>query len=201
MNYLDILIALALIASGVAGYKNGFFKTIFAIVGNIGGAIGGLLLSLNIMGDWALDTKKVGIAIASIFLGSFIGRVIASAVTKGLKATIIRGPLAFIDQIAGAALSLARTVIFIFLIGAILSWSPWQSGKDAVAESSLYPKIEQNLPDCSVLSLAWHSAARNAEKSCSPTSACAASIIRPASSGRNTQPARPAHSGERTGWL
>ena len=146
MNYLDILIALALIASGVAGYKNGFFKTIFAIVGNIGGAIGGLLLSLNIMGDWALDTKKVGIAIASIFLGSFIGRVIASSVTKGLKATIIRGPLAFIDQIAGAALSLARTVIFIFLIGAILSWSPWQSGKDAVAESSLYPKIEQNLP-------------------------------------------------------
>jgi uncharacterized membrane protein required for colicin V production len=146
MNYLDILIALALIASGVAGYKNGFFKTIFAIVGNIGGAIGGLLLSLNIMGDWALDTKKVGIAIASIFLGSFIGRVIASAVTKGLKATIIRGPLAFIDQIAGAALSLARTVIFIFLIGAILSWSPWQNGKDAVAESSLYPKIEQNLP-------------------------------------------------------
>lgn len=146
MNYLDILIALVLIASGVAGYKNGFFKTIFAIVGNIGGAIGGLLLSLNIMGDWALDTKKVGIAIASIFLGSFIGRVIASAVTKGLKATIIRGPLAFIDQIAGAALSLARTVIFIFLIGAILSWSPWQSGKDAVAESSLYPKIEQNLP-------------------------------------------------------
>ena len=146
MNYLDILIALALIASGVAGYKNGFFKTIFAIVGNIGGAIGGLLLSLNIMGDWALDTKKVGIAIASIFLGSFIGRVIASAVTKGLKTTIIRGPLAFIDQIAGAVLSLARTVIFIFLIGAILSWSPWQSGKDAVAESSLYPKIEQNLP-------------------------------------------------------
>jgi hypothetical protein len=27
-----------------------------------------------------------------------------------------------------------------------LSWSPWQNGKDAVAESSLYPKIEQNLP-------------------------------------------------------
>lgn len=146
MNYLDILIALALIASGVAGYKNGFFKTIFAVVGNIGGAILGLLLILNVMSDWALDAKKVGIAIASIFLGSFIGRVIASAVTKGLKATIIRGPLAFIDQIAGAALSLARTFIFIFLIGAILSWSPWQSGKDAVTESDLYPKIESNLP-------------------------------------------------------
>jgi uncharacterized membrane protein required for colicin V production len=63
-----------------------------------------------------------------------------------LKATIIRGPLAFIDQIAGAGLSLARTVIFVFLIGAILAWSPWQSGKDAIAESDLYPKIESNLP-------------------------------------------------------
>ena len=98
------------------------------------------------MGDWALDGKKVGIAIASIFLGSVIGHVIARAVTKGLKATIIRGPLAFIDQIAGAALHLVRTVIFIFLIGVILTWAPWQSGKDAIAGSDLYPKIESNLP-------------------------------------------------------
>lgn len=146
MNYLDIVIVLALIASFASGFKNGFLKTIFAIIGNIGGAILGLLLVLNLMGNWALDSKKIGIAIASIFLGSFVGRIIASAVTKGLKATIIRGPLAFIDQIAGAALSLARTFIFIFLIGAILSWSPWQSGKDAVTESDLYPKIESNLP-------------------------------------------------------
>jgi uncharacterized membrane protein required for colicin V production len=146
MNYVDILIILALLASFASGYKSGFLKTIFAVVGNIGGAILGLLLALNLMGDWALDGKKVGIAIASIFLGSFIGRVIASAVTKGLKATIIRGPLAFIDQIAGAALSLARTIIFIFLIGAVLTWSPWQSGKTAIAGSDLYPKIESNLP-------------------------------------------------------
>jgi len=146
MNYVDILIVLAVIASFVSGYKNGFFKTIFAVIGNIGGAILGLLLALNLMGDWALDGKKVGIAIASIFLGSFIGRFIAGALTKGLKATIIRGPLAFIDQIAGAALHVARTVIFVFLIGAILTWAPWQSGKDAIAESDLYPKIESNLP-------------------------------------------------------
>ena len=146
MNYVDILIVLAVVLSFISGYKNGFLKTIFAVIGNIGGAILGLLLALNLMGDWALDGKKVGIAIASIFLGSIIGRVIASAVTKGLKATIIRGPLAFIDQIAGAALHLVRTVIFIFLIGAILTWAPWQSGKDAIAGSDLYPRIESNLP-------------------------------------------------------
>ncbi len=146
MNYVDILIALALVASFTAGYKSGFLKSIFSVIGNIGGAVLGLLLALNLMDDWVLDGKKVGIAIASIFLGSLIGRVIAKAATKGLKATIIRGPLAFIDQIAGAALHLVRTVIFIFLIGAILTWSPWQGGKDAIAGSDLYPKIESNLP-------------------------------------------------------
>jgi uncharacterized membrane protein required for colicin V production len=146
VNYVDILIVLAVLASFVSGYKNGFFKTIFAVIGNIGGAVLGLLLALNLMGDWALDGKKVGIAITSIFLGSLIGRVIAKAVTKGLKATIIRGPLAFVDQIAGAALHLVRTVLFIFLIGAVLTWSPWQSGKDAIADSDLYSKIESNLP-------------------------------------------------------
>ena len=146
MNYVDILIVIAVLASFVSGYKSGFFKTVFAVIGNIGGAIAGLLLALNLMGDWALDGKKVGVAIVSIFLGSLIGRVLAKVVTKGLKATIIRGPLAFLDQIAGAALHLVRTIIFIFLIGAVLTWSPWQSGKDAIADSDLYPKIENNLP-------------------------------------------------------
>ena len=146
MNFVDIAIVVAVVTSFIAGYRSGFLKTIFAVIGNIGGAIVGLLIALNVMGDWALDSKKVGIAFLSIFVGSFAGRFLAKLVTKGLKATVIRGPLAFLDQIAGAALSLLRTVIFIFLIGAILTWSPWQSGKDAIAGSDLYPRIESNLP-------------------------------------------------------
>jgi uncharacterized membrane protein required for colicin V production len=146
VNYIDIAIVVVVIASFIAGYRNGFLKTIFAVIGNIGGAIVGLLLALNVMGDWALDSKKVGIAFLSIFVGSFAGRFLAKLVTKGLKATVIRGPLAFLDQIAGAALSLLRALIFIFLIGAVLTWSPWQSGKDAIAKSDLYPRIESSLP-------------------------------------------------------
>lgn len=146
MNYVDILIVLALLASFISGYRNGFLKTIFAVIGNIGGAVLGLLIALNLMGEWALDGKKVGIAFLSIFLGAFVGRFIAKIVTKGLKATVMRGPLSFLDDIAGAALSLLRTLIFIFLIGAVLTWAPWQSGKDAIAESDLYPRIESNLP-------------------------------------------------------
>lgn len=146
MNFVDIAIVLAVVTSFIAGYRSGFLKTIFAVIGNIGGAIVGLLLALNVMGDWALDSKKVGIAFLSIFVGSFAGRFLAKLVTKGLKATVIRGPLAFLDQIAGAALSLVRALIFIFLIGAVLTWSPWQSGKDAIAKSNLYPRIESSLP-------------------------------------------------------
>ena len=146
MNFVDIAIVVAVVTSFIAGYRSGFLKTIFAVIGNIGGAIVGLLIALNVMGDWALDSKKVGIAFLSIFVGSFAGRFLAKLVTKGLKATVIRGPLAFLDQIAGAALSLLRALIFIFLIGAVLTWSPWQSGKDAIAGSDLYPRIESNLP-------------------------------------------------------
>ena len=146
MNFVDIAIVVAVVTSFIAGYRSGFLKTIFAVIGNIGGAIVGLLIALNVMGDWALDSKKVGIAFLSIFVGSFAGRFLATLVTKGLKATVIRGPLAFLDQIAGAALSLLRALIFIFLIGAVLTWSPWQSGKEAIAKSELYPRIESSLP-------------------------------------------------------
>ena len=49
--------------------------------------------------------------------------------------------------------------------------------------------------------LAWHSEERNAEKSWVPSKCCAAAGMASTVSGRNTQPARPASSGERTGSL
>jgi uncharacterized membrane protein required for colicin V production len=142
----DVVIAIVVAFSLFSGYRQGFLKSIFSIIGNIGGAILGLLLALNYMSDWSLDGKKISIALASIFIGTAIGKLLATLVTKGLKATIIRGPLAFFDHIAGAAISVARAVIIIFLVGAVLTWAPWQGGKDAINESSLYPKIEENLP-------------------------------------------------------
>lgn len=47
----------------------------------------------------------------------------------------------------------------------------------------------------------WHSAARNAEKSCSPKSKSAPFRIHSISSGLKTHPARFFHNGERTGLL
>ena len=52
MNYVDILIILAVLASFVSGYKRGFFKTIFAVIGNVGGAILGLLLTPYFFNRW-----------------------------------------------------------------------------------------------------------------------------------------------------
>ena len=58
--FIDIIIAAAVLISGVIGYKNGFIRTIFKFVGYIAGGVLGIYFSLKISHDWALDFKRIG---------------------------------------------------------------------------------------------------------------------------------------------
>lgn len=143
---VDILIVVALIASAILGYRNGLMSTLFKSIGYLAGGLLGFYLSLNQTHGWNLDIKKVGIIIAAIALGGWVGSFAGAAVAKGFRATLFRGPLAFLDSILGASVEIARTVIVIYLIASILLWSPINFGKEAVRQSALYPKIESKLP-------------------------------------------------------
>lgn len=143
---IDLLITAAVVASAIIGYRTGFMSTLFKTLGYVAGGVLGLYLSLNYTHSWGLDFKRVGIVIAAIALGGFIGSFAGQAVARGFRATLIRGPLGFIDNLLGAALEIVRAIVVIYLIASVLVWAPWQTGKDAIAESSIYPKIEQKLP-------------------------------------------------------
>lgn len=143
---VDLIIVATVAGSTILGYRTGFMSTLFKTIGYIGGGVLGLYLSLNFTHEWSLDLKRVGLTIAAIVFGGFAGSFAGQAVARGFRATLIRGPLGFIDNLLGAALEIVRTVVVIYLIASVLLWSPWQSGKDAIGESRIYPKIEAKLP-------------------------------------------------------
>jgi len=143
---VDLVIAVAAIASAYIGFRNGFMKTLFRTIGYVAGGLLALYLSLNYTHAWSLDYKRVGLVIAAIALGGYIGSFSGQAVARGFRATLIRGPLGFIDNLLGAIVEVVRTIIVVYLIASVLLWSPWQSAKSAIAESTIYEKIDAKLP-------------------------------------------------------
>ena len=143
---LDVVIAAAVLFSGVIGYKNGFIRTIFKFVGYIAGGVLGIYLALKISHDWALDFNRIWFVIIAIVSSGSVGSFSGGALAKGLRATIFRGPLAFVDSLAGAALEIIRVILVTYLIATVLLWSPWESVQNQVAKSQILAKVQPYIP-------------------------------------------------------
>jgi len=142
----DIIIAASLIFSAVLGYRNGFIRTVFKLIGYVAGGVLGIYFALQYSDDWALDIKRIGFVIIAIIGGGFIGSLAGGVLAKGLRSTIVRGPLAFLDSATGAALEIVRTVIILYLIATVLLWSPWNAVQDQVSSSKILPKVQPYIP-------------------------------------------------------
>jgi hypothetical protein len=58
----------------------------------------------------------------------------------------MRGPLRWIDSLAGATLEVGKTLFFFYLIGTILLWTPWATGQNQISESRIYLEISNRAP-------------------------------------------------------
>jgi uncharacterized membrane protein required for colicin V production len=143
---VDLVILGSILATSIIGYRNGLIRTLFKFVGFVLGGVLGIYLSLRFSHSWTLDVKRIGFVIIAIVAGGYLCSFLAGALAKGMRATIFRGPLAFIDSVAGAALEVARTVIALYLIATVLLWSPWESAQNQIIESKILPKIQPYIP-------------------------------------------------------
>jgi uncharacterized membrane protein required for colicin V production len=143
---VDLVVIAAVVITAVLGFRNGFIRTLFKFVGFVLGGVLGIYLSLKYSHDWALDIKRIGFVIIAIVGGGYICSFVGSQLAKGLRATIFRGPLAFIDSMAGAALEIIRTVIALYLIATVLLWSPWEGAQNLITESKILAKVQPFIP-------------------------------------------------------
>ena len=143
---VDLVILGSILATSIIGYRNGLIRTLFKFVGFVLGGVLGIYLSLQFSHSWTLDVKRIGFVIIAIVAGGYLCSFLAGALAKGMRATIFRGPLAFIDSVAGATLEVARTVIALYLIATVLLWSPWESAQNQITESKILPKIQPYIP-------------------------------------------------------
>ncbi len=134
----DALFALIAIGALVTGYKNGLIKTILRGALFIAGGIAAMY--------FVVESNKSGWLIVAIIAGAYAGAFVGTLVAKSLRLTIVRGPLRLADSLLGAVLEVSKYVLLFFIIGTILVYTPWQTGKNQVAESKVYAELNTHAP-------------------------------------------------------
>ena len=134
----DIAFSLMVIGAFITGYRNGLVTTILRTVFFVAGGIAGMYLVVHY--------NKSGWLIAAIIGGAYLAAFVGTMIAKALKITLIRGPLRWIDNLAGGLFEGAKYVLLFYVIGTILLWAPWVPGQNAVSESAIYNQIDQNAP-------------------------------------------------------
>ena len=134
----DLLFLGFAIAALVTGYKNGLIKTLLRGALFIVGGIAGMY--------FVVERNQSGWLIVAIIAGAYAGAFVGTIVAKSLRLTILRGPLRLADSLLGAALEVVKYILLFFIIGTILAFAPWSTGKEQIAASRVYAEMNERAP-------------------------------------------------------
>ncbi len=146
MNYFDLIISIAFIATGLRGFKNGLLQSIFKTIGYIAGGVVGVAIAVEVMSKWSNTLAKAGGAIILILLLATIGEFIFGKVGLGFRKVLLITPLKFIDSLLGALLSITRIAFITYLLAVILVATPWSFGDKYITPSKFYTYTDSHLP-------------------------------------------------------
>ncbi len=148
MNLFDLLAVVVVLAAVIAGTRTGALPQI----GGIAGAVGGLVLSLN-LAPWLVSettglqpVPRVLVVLGAIIAAVLIGEAIGSSVGRSVGDRIGQGVLSGVDRVAGAVLGAAQAILIIWLAGGLLAVGPLPSVGRTASESFSMHVIDAYLP-------------------------------------------------------
>ena len=143
MNWLDFVLALILIASGVAGFRRGFSRQIIALIS----VVVALLLGLwfyGIVGMYLTpyaSSRTIADAggFAVVFCGVLLlGTLVSFVVGRFLHVT----GLTIVDQFLGAGFGLLRGLVFaIAIVMGVMAFSRGDKPPEAIVNSRMAPYV------------------------------------------------------------
>ena len=145
-NWVDIGLAALILLSFYRGYRAGFLKSIFSMIGYVGGGVLGLAISWNYLKDWDGVLQKFGALILAIAVGSAVGQMILIKFAGFFHKKILFGPFKWLDSLLGAAFSILRIVLMAYLVAVVCLATPWQWADKNIPTSGIYQVIDKYTP-------------------------------------------------------
>jgi uncharacterized membrane protein required for colicin V production len=145
-HVVDAILLIALIASFIRGYRAGFLASIFSMIGFVGGGLLGLYLALHIIKNWGGVVGHLFLIVAVVSIGSAIGERIMKSFAKFFHGKILFGPFKWIDSLLGAAFSIIRTAILLYIMAVLLLATPWSWAHQNIPISQSYKYVQKAMP-------------------------------------------------------
>jgi len=145
-NWVDIVLALLIFGSFIRGYRAGFLKSIFSLVGYIGGGVIGLALGWKYLQSWQNIFGKFALLLLAISVGASLGQWLLSKFAKFFHDLILFGPFKWLDSLLGAAFSVISIALMAYLVATICLATSWQWADKNIPDSGIYQEIDKYTP-------------------------------------------------------
>ena len=140
------VLALLILGAFIHGYRAGFLKSIFSLVGYVGGGVLGLALGWNYLQDWQNVFGKFALLLLAISIGASIGQWLLSKFAEFFHKKLLLGPIKWLDSLLGAAFSVIRIALMVYLVATICLATPWQWADKNIPTSRIYQEIDTYTP-------------------------------------------------------
>ena len=146
-DLLDLILVVLAAAFAVAGYRQGFIVGMLSCIGFLAGAAVGATFS-PALAKFLVHTpaQQALVAIIVVFIAAMIGQLLASLLGVALRSRVTWRPVAVVDSLGGAAVSVLSVLLIAWFIGSAVINAPFPSVARQVKSSEVLRGVGQFMP-------------------------------------------------------
>jgi S1-C subfamily serine protease len=146
-DLLDLILIALAAAFAVAGYRQGFIIGVLSFVGFLGGAAVGAVFSPAIARALVSGpARQALVAIVVVFIAAMIGQLVASLAGAAVRSRVTWRPVAFLDAVGGAVVSVISVLLIAWLIGSAVANAPFPAVSGQVSGSVVLRGVDRIMP-------------------------------------------------------
>jgi S1-C subfamily serine protease len=144
---LDLILIVLAAAFAVAGYRQGFIVGMLSCIGFLAGAAIGATFSPALAKFLVhTPTQQALVAIIVVFITAMIGQLVASLAGVAVRSHVTWRPVAVVDSLGGAAVSVVSVLLIAWFIGSAAADAPFPSIARQVRSSEVLRGVNQVMP-------------------------------------------------------
>jgi S1-C subfamily serine protease len=146
VNILDLIIIVAAVAYGLAGFRNGAVVGVLSMLGFFTGAVVGAQLAGPIGSQLVDGRAQVPVAIVCVLVFAVIGQLIGMWVGSLVRARFVRARGRAVDAGVGSLLGVASVLFVAWMVAVPLASSPYPRLAAQASHSSIVRGVNDVMP-------------------------------------------------------
>jgi S1-C subfamily serine protease len=146
VNLLDLVIVLAALAYGVAGFRNGALVGVLSLAGFLAGAALGAQLAEPLGRNLADGRSQVPVAIICVLAVAMLGQLAGTWGGARLRTRFVRDSGRRVDAGVGLVLGVLSVLLVSWMVAVPLASSPYPSLASEASGSSIVRRVDEVMP-------------------------------------------------------